>query len=181
MNNPFQEQLLKAGIVSEQQVKQAQQEKKQKRKQQPKGKKNKQPNEAELKARKAREEKAQRDRELNQRKQQQARAKAISAEIDQLIRDNLIARDEKCEIVYNFEHQGKVKSIYVDNDMRKKIIDGKLGIARIEGRYELVPLSVAEKIRDRNDKRVVILEEDQATQDENDPYAQYQVPDDLMW
>ncbi len=181
MNNPFQEQLLKAGIVSEQQVKQAQQDKKQKRKQQPKGKKNKQPSEAELKARKAREEKAQRDRELNQRKQQQARAKAISAEIDQLIRDNLITRNEKCEIVYNFEHQGKVKSIYVDSDMRQKIIGGKLGIARIEGRYELVPLSVAEKIRDRNEKRVVILEEESATQDENDPYAQYQVPDDLMW
>lgn len=182
MNNPFQEQLLKAGIVSEQQVKKAQQDKKNKRKQQPKGKKSRaQPSEADLRARQARDEKANRDRELNQRKQQQARAKAISAEIDQMIREHRIARDDKCEIAYNFEHQGKVKSIYLNSDMRQKVIDGKLGIARIEGRYELVPLDVAQKIRDRNEKRVVILEAEQQEVDENDPYADYQVPDDLMW
>ena len=65
--------------------------------------------------------------------------------------------------------------------MKQRLVAGKLGIARIEGRYELVPLAIAEKIRQRNEKRVVILEKEETTVDENDPYADYAVPDDLTW
>jgi len=60
-------------------------------------------------------------------------------------------------------------------------IKGRLGIARIEGVYELVPKDVAEKIKQRNEKRVVIFEVDDDSKDENDPYADYEVPDDLVW
>jgi len=179
MNNPFQEQLLKAGVVSKQQVQKAQQDKNKKKKQQHNNKKIKPDNAAELKAKKAAEEKAVRDRELNKRKEDQARGKAISAEIDQLIKTNKIKRDESCEITYNFEHQNKVKKIYINAEMKQQLVKGKLGIARIEGMYELVPLAIAEKIQQRNAKRVVIFEEE--TKDENDPYADYEVPDDLIW
>ena len=68
-----------------------------------------------------------------------------------------------------------------NKEMKQDIIDGKLGIARIEGRYELVPQSIAEKIQQRNDKRVVLFEKDEDVIDENDPYAEFQVPDDLIW
>jgi len=181
MNNPFQEQLLKAGVVSKQQVQKAQQDKNKnkKKKQQHNNKKIKPDNTAELKAKKAAEEKAARDRELNKRKEDQARGKAISAEIDQLIKTNKIKRDESCEIAYNFEHQNKVKKIYINAEMKQQLVKGKLGIARIEGMYELVPLAIAEKIQQRNAKRVVIFEEE--VKDENDPYADYEVPDDLIW
>ncbi|MCW8854944.1 MAG: DUF2058 domain-containing protein [Gammaproteobacteria bacterium] len=179
MNNPFQEQLLKAGLVSKQQVQKVKHEKYQKKKQT--GKKDKAVDASKLKAQQAAEEKARRDRELNQRKEEQARKKAISAEIDQLITNNCIERDESCEISYNFEHQKKVKRIYVNDDMKQKIINGKLGIARIEGRYELVPQDIAEKIQQRNEKRIVLFTEEDNTIDENDPYAEHQIPDDLMW
>ncbi|MCW8909235.1 MAG: DUF2058 domain-containing protein, partial [Gammaproteobacteria bacterium] len=65
--------------------------------------------------------------------------------------------------------------------MKQKIINGKLGIARIEGRYELVPQDIAEKIQQRNEKRIVLFTEEDNTIDENDPYAEHQIPDDLMW
>ena len=64
--------------------------------------------------------------------------------------------------------------------MKQQIIKGKLGIARIEGRYELVPKAIAEKIQQRNEKRIVIFD-DQEVVDENDHYAEHQIPDDLMW
>jgi len=179
MNNPFADQLLKAGVVSKQQVQKAQQEKNKKKKQQHNNKKVKPVNEAKLKADKAAEEKAARDRELNKKKQDQARGKALSAEINQLITENKLNRDETCEISYNFEHQNKVKKIYINADMKQQLVKGKLGIARIEGIYELVPLAIAEKIKQRNEKRVVILEEE--IKDENDPYADFEVPDDLVW
>jgi len=180
MSNPFQEQLLKAGLVSKQQVQKANKDKQKKKKQQ-RNTRQATADETTLKAQKAAEEKAKRDRELNQRKEEQARKKAISAEINQLIITNHIERNEECEIAYNFEHQKKVKRIYINEEMKQQIIRGKLGIARIEGRYELVPIAIAEKIQQRNEKRVVLITDDTPETDENDPYAEYKIPDDLIW
>ena len=182
MGNPFQDQLLKAGLVTKKQVQKVQQDKNRKRKQQQQQSKKEQVvDEVKIKAQRKAEEKAKRDRELNKRKEEQARQKAISIEINQIITDNCLARDESCEIIYNFEHNKKVRRIYVDEGMKQQIIQGKLGIARIEGRYELVTKNVAEKIQKRNEKRVVIFSDDQKTDNENDPYAEHQIPDDLMW
>jgi len=158
MGNPFQDQLLKAGLVTKKQVQKVQQDKKRKNKQQH-TKKEQVVDQVKLKAQQAAQEKAKRDRELNKKKEEQARQKAISIEINQLITDNCLTRDESCEIVYNFEHNKKVKRVYVDAEMKQQIIQGKLGIARIEGRYELVPKAVAEKIRQRNEKRIIIFDD----------------------
>ena len=179
MSNPFQEQLLKAGVVTKQQVQQAKQSNKKKKQQHSK----KKPiiDEAKLKAQQAAEKKAERDRELNKKRQEQARQKAISIEINQLIISHHIKRDDNCDIVYNFEHANKIKRIYVNDEMKQKIIKGSLGIARIEGRYELVPKAIAEKIQQRNDKRVVLFTEQETTVASDDPYAEYQIPDDLTW
>ena len=179
MSNPFQDQLLKAGLVTKKQVQKVQQDKKRKNKQQH-AKGEKAVDESRIKAQQAAQKKAERDRELNRNKEQQARQKAISSEINQLITDNCLARDESCDIVYNFEHNKKVKRIYVDDEMKQKIIQGTLGIARIEGRYELVPKTIAEKIQQRNAKRIVIFEAEEKV-DEGDPYAEHKIPDDLVW
>lgn len=186
MGNPFQDQLLKAGVVTKKQVQKAQQDKSRNNKQQKHSKKKVVVDENKLKAQQAAEEKAQRDRELNKKKQDQARQKATSIEINQLIENNCLTRDDSCEIAYNFEHDKKIKRIYVNAEMKQKITQGKLGIARIEGRYELVPQSIADKIKQRNAKRLVIFDTDQTvekteTTEETDPYAEYQIPDDLTW
>jgi uncharacterized protein len=180
MSNPFQEQLLKAGLVTRQQVKKANQQKGKIKKQQH-AKKEIPVDETRLKIQQAAEAKQKRDRELNQRKQEQLRQQAISNEINQLITNNLIVRDASCDIVYNFEHNKKIKRIYVTEDMKKQIIQGRLGIARIEGRYELVPQDTGRKIQQRNEKRVILFDEDEKAIDESDPYADFQVPDDIMW
>ena len=180
MGNPFQDQLLKAGLVTKKQVQKVQQDKSRKNKQQRSKKEQPVVDEVKLKAQQAAQEKARHDRELNKKKEDQARQKAISIEINQIITNNCLARDESCEIVYNFEHNKKVRRIYVDAEMKQKVVQGTLGIARIEGRYELVPKSIAEKIKQRNEKRVVIFDVEEAV-DENDPYADYAIPDDLTW
>jgi uncharacterized protein YaiL (DUF2058 family) len=187
MSNPFQDQLLKAGLVTKKQVQKARQEKnRNKKKQQHSGEKAKAVDENSIKLQQAAEEKAKRDRELNRKKQEQARQKAISIEINQLISSNCLARDEACEIVYNFEHDRKIRRIYVNQEMKDRIINGSLGIARIEGRYELVPKDIAEKIRQRNAKRIVLFSDEEESSsdkrtDQEEPYAGYEVPDDLMW
>lgn len=180
MNNPFQDQLLKAGLVTKHQVQKAKQDKYREKKQQH-SKKEIVVDEARRKAQQSAEDKTNRDRELNKKKDEQARQKAISIEINQLIMNNCLVRDENCEIVYNFEHNKKVKRIYINAEMKQKIMQGVLGIARIEGRYELVPKAIAEKIQKRNERRVVIFNDDQHVLNENDPYSKYQIPDDLVW
>lgn len=180
MSNPFQDQLLKAGLVTKKQVQKVQQDKNRKNKQQRSKKEKPAVDETKLKAQQAAQEKAKHDRELNKRKEEQARQKATSIEINQLITNNCLARDESCEIVYNFEHNKKVRRIYVNEEMKKQIIQGKVGIARIEGRYELVLKAIAEKIQQRNEKRVVIFDAEEVA-DEDDPYSGYEIPDDLTW
>lgn len=179
MGNPFQDQLLKAGLVTKKQVQKVQQDKSRKNKQQ-RSKKETVVDETKLKAQQSAQEKAKHDRELNKKKEEQARQKAVSIEINQIITNNCLARDESCDIVYNFEHDKKVRRIYVNAEMKQQIVQGKVGIARIEGRYELVLKSIAEKIQQRNEKRVVIFDVQEVV-DENDPYAEYEIPDDLIW
>ena len=180
MNNLFQQQLLKAGVVSKQQVKKVQKEQHKKTKQQ-RLHKEKDIDPDKLIAEQEKTARALRDRELNQRKQQQAHKKALSAEIDQLISTHCIKRDAKCEIVYNFEHRSKVMRLYVNAELKQQIIKGSLGIARIEGRFELVPVAFAEKIAQLNALRVILFIDTAAVIEADDPYADYQVPDDLTW
>ena len=179
MANPLQEQLIKAGLASKQQVHNAKKDKSKQKKQQ--GSKKQKVDETKLKAQQAAKEKAERDRELNKRKEEEARKKAISAEINDLIIKNALKRSDDYEIAYNFEHRGKVKRIYVNEELKQRIINGELGIARIEGRYELVPKLIAEKILQRNEKRIVLFTEEEKREDENDPYAEFKIPDDLTW
>ncbi|MCB1676070.1 MAG: DUF2058 family protein, partial [Halioglobus sp.] len=56
----------------------------------------------------------------------------------------------------------------------------------LDGRYELLPAAAAEKIRQRDVQTIVLLNTRRAgapgdTADVDDPYAQYVIPDDLMW
>ncbi len=180
MNNPFQEQFLKAGIATRQQVHNAKKHKKKQAKQQRSNKQNL-PDQNALKTREKAREKADRDRELNQKRQQQAKNKAISIEIDKLILDNKLNRDNDCDISHNFEHKNKINKLYVNADIKQKLITGKLGIARIAGRYEVVPQTIAEKIQQRNEKRVILLSPEPPKETLDDEYADYEIPDDLMW
>ena len=49
-------------------------------------------------------------------------------------------------------------------------------------RFELVPKMVAEKIAERDAKSVIKNDSVSSTeQAKDDPYADYQIPDDLVW
>lgn len=182
MGNSLQDQLLKAGLVNEEQVKKANKSKQKQQRQQPKAKK---------KARKkptltpeqikAREEKAAHDRELNERKNEARKQREIAAQIKQLVDANRHPpSDPENDVPFYFENKGKVKTMHVAPATRDMITAGKLIIVNANGKFELVPPDIAEKIRQRNPSLVIDLpKEDKPSED--DPYADYQVPDDLMW
>lgn len=51
-----------------------------------------------------------------------------------------------------------------------------------ECEYAIIPASVADKIAQRDADSIVVNSAlSQEEQDEDDPYADFKVPDDLMW
>ncbi|OZB11217.1 MAG: nucleoprotein/polynucleotide-associated enzyme [Marinobacter sp. 34-60-7] len=175
----LQEQLLKAGLADEKKARAVRNEKRKQRKQQPKGAAV--VNETEERARKAREEKAERDRQLNLERQREAEKKAIKAQIRQLIETNRLDRS-RGEASYQFVDGKKIKKILVDDTMVDQLSRGRLAIVALGDSYEVVPDKVARKIMERDESAVVSLHErKQDDAGEDDPYAGYEIPDDLMW
>jgi len=176
----LQDQLLKAGLVD---AKKAKRNQKDKRKATKVQKKSKQEvvDENKLQAQKTRDEKTSRDRELNAQRQAEAERKAIVAQIKQLIQMNAQSKGHG-DIAYNFTDGKQIKKIYVNAAVQKLLTRGRLAIAKLGEGYELVPTPVADKIVERDDSFIVSLAEVAAdVADEEDPYADYQIPDDLMW
>jgi uncharacterized protein YaiL (DUF2058 family) len=183
MSNALRDQLLKAGLINEKQAKKAarDQQKEVKRQQ---GQGTPSPAEEEqARAARAQAEKAERDRRLNQERQAEAERKAIRAEIRQLVEAHRQPADDG-EIIYNFMDGGKVKRLHLSGPTRDRLVKGLLAIVRLDQGYALVAAEIAERVRVRDAASVVLLNPAGAAPEaatEDDPYACYQVPDDLMW
>ena len=176
----LQDQLLNSGLIKKDKANKAKKEKYKQSKQQ-RNNKTLQTDEATLLAQKSLMEKQAKDRELNEQQKIKADKKAIVAQIKQLIQLNIQAKDDD-GVAYNFSDNNAVKKIYVNETTLKNISNGKLAIVKYDTSYELVPAQVAEKIKQRDASFILVLN-DKPENDvaEDDPYADFQIPDDLMW
>jgi len=181
MGNSLIDQLKKTGLVDKnkaQRVKHGQYKNKQKKNK--KGAAD-QVDEAKLLAQKAQAEKVERDRQINLQKKEEAEHKAVAAQIIQLIETNRVA-DGDGEIAHNFTDANVVKRIFVSEQAHKYLMSGRLAIAKLGEAYALVPAAVAEKIRQRDAECIINVDGGvEVNLDEDDPYADYVIPDDLIW
>lgn len=182
MGNSFGDQFLKAGLVDKNRLEKA---KKSKRKQQ----KLKQKQKAEVvdetavaaeAARKAAAQAAEQDRELNRQQKEAAERRAIQAQIRQLVEQNRLP-DAEGDVAYNFQDGTLIKTLHVTEAVRDQLARGRVAIVRFDAGYALVSAQVAEKIAQRDAAAIVSRAESRPQEDADDPYAEYQVPDDLMW
>lgn len=183
MANAFQDQLLKAGLVSKDKLTRSNKARYKQAKQQPKNKST-EADKIKQQVKQAALEKTERDRELNRQKVEEDNKKAIAGQIRQLVEMNRIHihhDGDGTEVAYNFEDNNKVKWMYVTNDLRKQILNGQLAIVRLDEKYVLVPRVVAAKIMQRDTSFIILCNNSEQTSDEDDEYADYKVPDDLMW
>lgn len=174
----LQEQMLKAGLVSSKKMAKVQRTVKKSKAQ----------------AREAREaveenKKAQieRDKQLSEQQKQVALSKEYKAQVKQLIEMNRVDIS-RGDIGFNFTDGNLIKKISVDKLTQSQLISGRLAIARLvadnsgESQYAIIPASVADKIAQRDASSIVLNSAlSQEEQDEEDPYADFKVPDDLMW
>jgi uncharacterized protein YaiL (DUF2058 family) len=175
----LQDQLLGAGLVDKKALKKAN---KDKHKQQMVAQNSKQfaVSDAKEQAELKRQEKLGKDRALNQQRNQAAEKKAVSAQIKQLIEVNSL--EYRGDVDYNFADGKKIKKLAVTADVQRQLSRGRLAIVKLGDSYRLVVSEVAEKIAQRNDSYIVLLNTKEAEViEEDDPYADFQIPDDLMW
>jgi uncharacterized protein YaiL (DUF2058 family) len=176
MANSFGDQLLKAGLVKKDQLNKA----KKSRHKQKKEKKGEVLNEAAESARRVAAEKVARDRELNRQQKEVVERKAVQAQIRQLVEMNRLPRDDG-EMGYNFQDGTAIKKLFVSEAVHDKLGRGLLAIVRFDTGYEVIPSVVAEKIKLRDESCIVSNAATHLEDGDDDPYADYKVPDDLMW
>jgi uncharacterized protein YaiL (DUF2058 family) len=180
--NPLQAQLIKAGLAKKSKAAEVAREQTKARH----GKGSSGPSEIQLEAERVRAEKVERDRALAAERKTKARITELRAQARQIIADKKVPRSGESE--YRFSADGAIRSLLVNEDLRKKLSCGALVIARSDESYELLPRAAAEKVRER-DPSLIVLDHGQAagsepssTSSEDDAYyAQFQVPDDLVW
>lgn len=179
MANSLLDQLQKSGLVDTKKAKQAVKDKgKQDKVQRKSGQTLVDENKQGIQQAKA--EKIAKDKQLNQERNEQAQRKAVVAQIKQLIERNAIkvSGDQQ----FNFTDGKHIKRIYVDKDSVGRLSRGLISIVKLGDKYIIVPTLVAERIAERGPERI-IFQADKSTDvvDEDDPYADYQIPDDLDW
>jgi uncharacterized protein YaiL (DUF2058 family) len=176
MSLSLREQLLAAGLGTKKQAKEAERQERQRHQKD----KAAQAAERERAAQQARAAKIARDQELNRQRQLAAEAKARAEQVKQLIMAHRLPKLETDEY-FNFIHRQKVRRICVDDTLRTRIINGEIVLVRCEGKYEMIPAEIAEKIRALNPNAVVELPKEDPKPAEDDPYKDFVVPDDLKW
>ena len=171
----LQEQLLKDGLTNEKKAKKAKKNSKKTRDMK---------REVKAAAEEKRQAQLQKDKALNEEIKRQAEQKAIQAQVKQLIAMNsLELPGAKNTVTYNFTDNNKVKKLEVSDKIQKQLANGLLAIVRIsevEDDYAVIPSVVSDKIALR-DESVLVAQNQLEEPDEDDPYADYVIPDDLMW
>lgn len=175
----LQEQFLKAGLVDKNKAKVAAQDKnKQKKVERRTGTQT--VDEARLAALDTQRKNAERVREHNAQRDAAATQKAIAAQIAQMVQQNRQGKGAG-DIAYHYTHDNKIERLYVSATVQAHLVAGRLVIVCQGGTVELVPRIIADKIAERDASLVVRVNKSGTEVDVDDPYAAFQIPDDLMW
>ncbi len=194
MSGSLQDQLLGAGLIKKQKARNIQTEKK-KAVKQSRANNTRLVDEAAELAKKAEEAQRRKSQQLNEQHKREAEQVAVLAQIRQIVELNSIDKaPQKMQQddlqPYNFTDQNKIKTLHISPQNHELISRGKIAIAKLaEGGndiYYLIPAQAAKKINERNVDAIVLLNDDSVAQapdaiHDEDPYADYEVPDDLMW
>lgn len=179
MRNLLQDQLLKAGLVKKQQVDATVRAQTRQRD----GKAPAPPPGEKIDAQKLAAEKAERDRALAAERNAQAHARELAAQVRQLIDHHRV--HPHGEISYRFVDDGKIRTVLVDEKLRAQLARGTLVIARDGDSHALLPRAAGEAVAARGG--VIAVDHGRLPPDppspspDDDFYAKFKVPDDLIW
>jgi uncharacterized protein YaiL (DUF2058 family) len=180
----LQDQLLKAGLTTKQKTRQANVDKRKKNKQKRSGVQHGASLQEQVQQdlAKAKTDKQTKDNALNELKQLQLADKEQLLRIKQILRHHQI-KNVSGDHDYNYTFETTIKKLPLDAITHKALVNGRLALCGLDDITYLVTRETAEKLSEL-DSNVVLVQNDKTLDeqvDENDPYADYQIPDDLMW
>ncbi len=159
MGNSLKEQLLKAGLVSTKQVKKAKHEERVSKKQN-KGKKSADKNSESSIAREERLAYEERNRELNRQRNEERKRRENAAQVRQLILTNrLTLKERDDDEPYHFVVGKRIKKWFLSEKITQQLTSGQLAIAKLDGKFEMIPAEVARQIAERDRKSLVVFHE----------------------
>lgn len=113
-------------------------------------------------------------------------AAELRAQARQIIEDKKVPSLGESE--YRFTADGAIHTVLVNDEQRKKLSAGALLIVRLGKRYALLPRAAGDKVRERDASLIVLdhglapgTERAAPTSEDDAYYAQFPVPDDLVW
>lgn len=109
-----------------------------------------------------------------------AERKRIKAEIKAII-DTSKVENTKGELAHSYIVGKRIKQMFISELCKNKLVAGELVITRLNGGTFLIPAEEGEKVKALNPDWVVITPSSDGSNDIDDDYADFQVPDDLQW
>ena len=177
----LQDQLLKAGLTTEHNMKVAKSEKRKQNKKKKKKGATSNPTDLQKHIEQTKAEQAKKAAEVNAEKQAELKEKEQVARVKQILEHH--NQDEiSGDVTFNFTFESKIKELEVNEITHKQLVKGLLAICYLEGKFYVLPDEPARKIAEVDEKYIVLHAEPEKDQkDEDDPYADFEIPDDIMW
>ena len=198
----LQDQLLKAGLATSEQLRKARAEQRREQRREPRGRRDAQdgsrtpglrpPGRSRAKAAPAPGSPPSSDgdpgRPAESAPDQDASVQALNLRIRELL-DRHAVNDRNAEVAFSFTRETAVRRVYVTDEQRRKLAGGELAIVGFRRRHHVVPAGVANEIQALRPIVFVHRAESAAgggapapeSSAEDDPYREFPVPDDLHW
>lgn len=122
------------------------------------------------------------------KKAQQAFAenrRIMNVKINELLKEQPIEepKDEsqgESGVKFSYVYEDKVRGIYVSESQQKRLAAGELAVTVIKAKTKLIPVALAGPLQAIDPKRFIHIVKEEQT-DADDPYAGFEVPDDITW
>jgi len=180
MANALQEQLLKAGLASKQKVRDVKTQKRRDKK----ARVDDGSSALKLEIAEQKRLQAEKDKALNEQRFAEATARGQVRGLVSEFTQFAIKIPNHAEIKFNYTLDNKIYSVYIAEKIQSELLKGQLGIVRYEDKSYLVPHKLAERVNLLVPQWCGYLwqqDAGKAVEVEDDPYADYAIPDDLMW
>ena len=110
------------------------------------------------------------------------RVRQLNVEIRRILDTEAEKAEPESDTPFHFARGDRLKRLYVSADQRRRLAAGELAIVGFRGRHHLVPRRAGERVLELRPEVFVFIETGEAGADATvDGYEGYEVPDSLVW
>lgn len=106
----------------------------------------------------------------------------LNVEIRRILDNEAEKVEAEVDTPFHFPRGERLKRLYVSEDQRRRLAGGELAIVGFRGRHHLVPRPAGERVRELRPEVFVFISDRGTGADEvEEGYEGFEVPDELVW